>query len=80
IAGSVSHSGQAAVGAKVVVKAAGERRRRRTTRQDGSFRFCRLRPGLDYTVVARHADLASENAGVYLDRQQLRVHVDLVLK
>jgi hypothetical protein len=76
IAGSLTSAGAAVAGARIVLKAEGERRRRRLTDEDGSFRFCRLRPGLDYDVAAKTGGASQR---VYLGGEQLRVHVDLVL-
>lgn len=75
--GTVNVGGQPAVGVRVVLLAAGERRRRRTTQADGSFRFARLRPGLDYTVKAKPQGRPPVSARAYLDEAQWRTTVDL---
>ncbi len=76
VSGTLADGGDAVAGARIVLKADGEPRRRRWTGEDGSFRFCRLRPGLDYDVVAKPSDARSR---VYVGGEQLRVHVDLTV-
>jgi len=76
ISGSLMGGTEAVAGARIVLKAEGEKRRRRLTGEDGSFRFCRLRPGLDYDVTSR---TGGASARVYIGGEQLRVNVDLVL-
>ncbi len=78
IRGVVSQDGEPVGGARVILKADGERGRRRFSREDGRFSFCRLRPGLDYHVTAKTGDAAA-SADTYIDAEQIRAVVDLVL-
>lgn len=80
IFGSVTGGGFAVHKARVRLTAAGEKRRVRRTRVTGSYRFCRLRPGLDYVVRAEVDGIGDASAGAYIDAQQLRVRVDLPLQ
>jgi hypothetical protein len=80
ISGTLADGGEAVAGARIVLKAQGEKRRRRWTHADGRFRFCRLRPGLDYDVISKITGEADAGARVYVGGEQLRVHVDLELE
>lgn len=79
ISGTVGNAGEPVVGARVVLKADGEKRRRRRTRADGRYGFCRLRPGLDYDVIGKMDDVGTDRGRVYIGQEQLRVHLDLTL-
>jgi hypothetical protein len=76
VRGTLAGGGQPVAGARVILKAEGEKRRRRLTHEDGTFRFCRLRPGLDYDVRTKAGDAS---ARVYVGGEQLVVDVDLTL-
>lgn len=80
ISGAVTSDGQAVPGARVVLEADGERRRRRVTNTRGVYRFCRLRPGLDYDLRSQVTGLGSAEGRVFIDAAQRRVRVDLFLE
>ncbi len=79
ISGSVSRGGLPAAARVVLLASAGEHRRHRITHADGSYRFCRLRPGLDYHLKARSKGIGHTTAQTFIDQQQLQVVVDLIL-
>jgi hypothetical protein len=76
VSGTLSDGGVPVADVRIVLDAEGEKRRRRRTHEDGRFRFCRLRPGLDYDVFSK---TGGASARVYVGGEQLRVHVDLTL-
>lgn len=78
--GRIETGAGAVAGARVIVKADGERRRRRRSRADGEYRVCRLRPGLDYKVVARLDGVGRAEGRAYIDQAQLRARIDLFLE
>lgn len=80
ISGTVSKDDQAVAGARVVLKADGERRRHRVSHANGAWRFCRLRPGLDYEVRTAVTGLGSAEGHAFIDTQLLRVRVELMLE
>jgi hypothetical protein len=80
IAGSVSKGANPVGGARVVLKAVGQSKRHRLTHEDGSWRFCRLKPGVDYDVTTTVTGLGSAAGRAYVDEEQLRVRVDLALQ
>jgi len=80
IGGVVSSAGDPVPGARVVLKAEGERRRSRLTRGEGRYRFCRLRPGLDYDVNVSVHGVGADSGRIYIDEEQLRVKLDLTLE
>jgi hypothetical protein len=80
ISGVVSSAGVPVAGVRVRLAAAGERRRRRFSHADGSYRCCHLRPGRDYDVGAEVPGVGSAGGRVFLDEAQLRVRVDLFLQ
>ena len=47
---------------------------------NGAWRFCRLRPGLEYTVRSNVGGLGSAEDQVLVEAGNLRVHVDLALE
>jgi hypothetical protein len=80
IAGTVTSSAGPVGGARVKLDAEGERRRRRRSGEDGRFRFCRLRPGLDYDLRTSVDGVGAATGRVYIGGEQLRAAVDLVLE
>ena len=78
ISGTVSHAGEALVGVRVRLSGDASTRRRRTG-VGGKYRFCRLRPGLDYSVTAKAPGYENATEGAYLDDAQLRVRLDLFM-
>lgn len=77
VRGTVRRGAEPVAGAKVKLSADGEPTRRRRTRDDGTFRFCRLRPGRDYDATARDDDGRRCAGRAWIDQQQLRVDLDL---
>ena len=80
ISGTVSDGETGVEGVRVVVAGDGERRRRRRTREDGSYRVCKLTPRVEYDVRSEREGVGSAQSRVLLDEQDLRVVVDLVLE
>lgn len=79
VTGTVFAGGRPAAGVRVVLKSEGQRRRRRWTKDDGSYRFCRLKPGCDYDAKAKPADGTRAEGRVFLDEAQPQGTVDLFL-
>jgi hypothetical protein len=80
VSGTVFREGTPASGVRVVLKSEGQRRRRRFTKDDGSYRFCRLKPACDYDAKAKPGAGAGNAVGrVYIDQEQRHGTVDLFL-
>jgi len=80
IYGVVSAAGNAAAGIRVCVRGVAEPRwRRRTTRQDGSYRFARVLPQGDYLVRAGRCGDSRYQSRVFVGLDQLRVEADFAL-
>lgn len=79
VSGTVFEGGNPAAGVRVVLRSAGQQRRRRLTDAQGGFRFCRIRPGRDYDVMAKPAGGSTATGRCYIDGAQLHRTVDLFL-
>ena len=79
ISGKVANAGLPVAAARVVLRTEGLRRLHRITHENGSYRFCHLRPGRDYDLDVDVSGLGSASAATFIDESQRRVNVDLFL-
>lgn len=78
--GFVTKDGQPLGGVRVVLATEGQRNRRRWTKPNGLFAFCRLQPGLDYDLRTRGLEAGTAHAQATVGAGHLHVRKDLAVE